>query len=121
MPDELLRGLLDKSYRLVLAGFPKRRQREILGLSCCGADCTTCDLFGGPCRGCNAAEGRVFHALEGKPCPIYACCVNRRRHATCAACEALPCDIWRATRDPNLSDEAFEASMEARVRNLRGE
>lgn len=30
VPDELLKDLLDKSYRLVLAGFSKKRQREIL-------------------------------------------------------------------------------------------
>ena len=29
VPDELLRGLLDKSYALVLAGFSKKRQREL--------------------------------------------------------------------------------------------
>lgn len=31
VPDELLKGLLDKSYDLVLRGFSKKRQREILG------------------------------------------------------------------------------------------
>ena len=31
VPDELLIGLLDKSYELVLRGFSKKRQREILG------------------------------------------------------------------------------------------
>ncbi len=33
VPDEVLKGMLDKSYQLVLAGFNKKRQREILGLS----------------------------------------------------------------------------------------
>ena len=28
---QLLRGLLDKSYQLVLRGFSKKKQREILG------------------------------------------------------------------------------------------
>lgn len=31
VPDDLLRDMLDKSYQLVLAGFSKKRQREILG------------------------------------------------------------------------------------------
>ena len=31
VPDEVLRYMLDKSYSLVLAGLPKKRQREILG------------------------------------------------------------------------------------------
>ena len=39
VPDELVRVLLDRSYQLVLAGFSKKRQREILGLSVCGTDC----------------------------------------------------------------------------------
>ena len=33
VPDELLKDLLDKSYRLVLSGFSKKQQREILGSS----------------------------------------------------------------------------------------
>ena len=30
VPDEILRDMLDKSYGLVLAGFSKKKQREIL-------------------------------------------------------------------------------------------
>ncbi len=121
VPDALLKSLLDKSYRLVLAGFPKAKQREILGLSACGNDCTTCPLLGNMCQGCNAVKGRVFHAPEGKPCPLYACCVNKHRYANCGDCEEAPCALWRATRDPSLSDEAFEASIQTRVANLKGE
>ena len=31
VPDELLKALLDKSYDLVLKGFSKKKQRELLG------------------------------------------------------------------------------------------
>ncbi|MDR2022197.1 MAG: MmcQ/YjbR family DNA-binding protein [Hungatella sp.] len=31
VPDDLLKDLLEKSYRLVLAGFPKKKQKELLG------------------------------------------------------------------------------------------
>lgn len=31
VPDDLMRSLLDESYRLVLKGMTKKRQREILG------------------------------------------------------------------------------------------
>ena len=31
VPDDLLKDMLDESYRLVLGGFSKKRQREILG------------------------------------------------------------------------------------------
>ena len=120
VPDELLRGLLDKSYALVLKGFPKKKQREILGLSACGADCAACPLHGNACQGCNEACGRVFHAPKDKPCPIYACCVGKHRFATCGDCADAPCDLWRATRDPSYSDEAFEASIVQRMGNLKG-
>ena len=33
VPDDLLRDLLDKSYQLVLGGFSKKKQREILGVA----------------------------------------------------------------------------------------
>ena len=33
VPDELRKAVLDKSYELVLKGFSKKRQREILGLA----------------------------------------------------------------------------------------
>ncbi|MBQ2117293.1 MAG: adenosine deaminase [Lachnospiraceae bacterium] len=38
VPDDLLKDLLEKSYKLVLSGFSKKRQREIIGLSCCDSD-----------------------------------------------------------------------------------
>ena len=120
VPDDLLKGLLDKSYRLVLEGFSKKKLREILGLSVCGTDCSACycrDM----CAGCNAACGKVFHMPEGKACPIYACCVNKHKYATCASCAEMPCDLWRAARDPSYSDEQFEASIWERVANLKGE
>ena len=118
VPDDLVRSLLSRSYHLVLAGFSRQKQREILGLSCCGTDCAACPLHGKGCSGCNACGGKVFHAPKGKPCPIYACCVNQHRFATCAACPDQPCRIWRATRDPSLSDEAFEASIAERAERL---
>lgn len=30
VPDDLLRGLLDKSYELILSGFSKKKQKELL-------------------------------------------------------------------------------------------
>ena len=119
VPDELLKSLLDKSYELVLKGFAKKKQRELLGISCCGTKCANCDLYGKMCEGCNEASGKVFHAPTGKACPIYACCVGKRHLATCANCTEVPCGIWRATRDPALSDEAFEESIQKRICNLK--
>ncbi len=119
VPDELLRALLDRSYALVLGGFSRQKQREILGLSCCGTDCGKCPLHGGVCPGCNEAKGRVFHAPEGKACPIYACAVQKKRRASCAGCGEMPCMVWQSTRDPSLSDEAFAESIKKRAENLQ--
>ena len=120
VPDDLLRGLLDKSCDLVLKGFSKKKQRELLGLTACGTDCSACPFYGKQCQGCNEACGRAFHMEGGKPCPLYACCANRHRYATCAECANAPCDIWRAMRDPSMTDDEFEASIRERMGNLRG-
>lgn len=119
VPDELLKGMLDRSYRLVLAGFSRQRQREILGLSSCGADCAACACYGGLCAGCTQCQGRVFHAPAGRACPLYACAVQRKRRVSCAGCPELPCALWRQTRDPQLSDAEFEASLAKRVQALQ--
>ncbi len=119
IPDDLLKTWLDRSYHLVLKDFSKAKQREILGLSVCGTDCSACPLHGNLCTGCNEACGRVFHAPEGKPCPIYGCCANKHRFATCASCSQVPCDVWQATRDPSYTDEQFRKSVEDRAQALR--
>lgn len=119
VPDGLLRRMLDVSYALVLASFSREKQREIVGLSCCGTDCAACPLHGGVCAGCNESKGRVFHAPEGKPCPIFACAAQKNRRAFCAGCGALPCGVWRATRDPGMADEAFENSIRERAEHLK--
>lgn len=119
VPDDLLKDLLDKSYELVLSGFSKKRQREILKLSCCGTECAKCQFYGGVCGGCNECQGKVFHAPKGKTCPIYACSVKEKKLPNCGQCDQLPCAIWKATKDPQLSEEAFEKNMAERVSNLR--
>ena len=119
IPDDLLKTWLDRSYLLVLQDLPKAKQREILGLSVCGTDYSACPLHGNLCTGCNEACGKVFHAPEGKPCPIYGCCVNKHHYATCASCSRVPCAVWQATRDPSMTDEQFEQSVNDRVSALR--
>ena len=119
VPDELLKDFLDKSYHLVLDSFPKKQRREILGLSCCGTDCSECNFFEKPCPGCNAAGGKVFHMPEGEVCRIYACAVKKNKYFDCAGCGQLPCNIWKETRDPSMSQEEFEENIKMRVENLR--
>lgn len=120
VPDELLMDLLDKAYKLMLQTFSKKQQREILGLSACGTECEACSFLGSLCSGCNASCGKVFHAPKGKSCPIYSCAVQKHKFANCATCENLPCSVWKATKDPSLSEQAFEESIQTRVKNLKG-
>ncbi len=119
VPDDLLKDMLEKSYELILGGFSKKRQREIIGLSCCGTDCSECSCYGDMCQGCNESCGKVFHVPEGKSCPIYACSVQKSKRANCAGCDQLPCKIWMATRDPQMSDEQFAANTQERIDNLK--
>ena len=118
VPDDLLRDMLDKSYGLTLAGMSKKARRLALGLSACGLKCADCPLYQGDCPGCNECGGRVFHASPGKPCPLYACAVNRKRRTVCGGCADAPCALWEQVRDPALSEEEFRASIAARLKNL---
>lgn len=120
VPDELLMDLLDKACNLMLKTFSKKKQREILGLSACGTECETCGCYGSLCSGCNVSSGKVFHAPKGKACPIYSCAVQKHKFASCASCGNVPCSVWRATKDPSLSEQAFEENIQTRVKNLKG-
>ena len=130
VPDDLLKDLLDKSYGLVLGSFSRKKQKEILegansesanlneSVSCCGTDCKKCEYDGTLCKGCNESQGKVFHAPEGQACPIYECSVNQKNLKGCGACDQVPCNIWRETRDPSFSDEKFEKNIRERVERL---
>ena len=118
VPDDLMKDLLDKSYELVLGSYSKKRQREILGISCCGTECSYCGFYGNTCGGCNESQGKVFHAPAGRACPIYTCSVKEKKLRNCSQCNELPCAIWRETRDPQMSEEAFEKSITERVHRL---
>ncbi len=91
-----------------------------LDLSCCGTNCSVCSFYGNMCAGCNACKGKVFHAPEGGVCQIYECSILKNGYEDCKNCAELPCAIWRATKDPALSDEEFENSILERVNNLKG-
>lgn len=71
--------------------------------------------------GCNESCGKVFHVPEGRVCTIYGCSVQRKKLVNCAECGQLPCSIWKATKDPQLSEMEFEKSIAERVKNLKGE
>ncbi len=87
-------------------------------MSVCGTDCSVCYCYGEMCSGCSACEGKVFHAPNG--CTIYNCVVHENKLKDCGKCDKMPCDIWRATRDPKYSDEEFEQNIAMRVQALKG-
>lgn len=88
-------------------------------MNACGVECTTCPSFGGACRGCAAEEGKVYWSayMEEKICPLYAC-ARQKGLTDCGECEKIPCSIWLSLRDPALSEEAFQASVRERLKNL---
>ncbi len=88
-------------------------------ISVCGMDCSSCYCFGKMCSGCNMCEGKVFHAAEGKACPIYDCVKNKRCVQNCGECSRVPCRIWLDTRDPKFSDEEFDESIATRIQTLK--
>ncbi len=51
--------------------------------------------------------------------PIYEYSVNQKKLKGCGTCSSVPCDIWKNTKDPSLSDEEFEHNIQERVGRLR--
>lgn len=90
---------------------------EMNNISICGSDCSKCSCYGSLCKGCNSCEGKVFHTESG--CGIYNCCVKEQQYEHCLQCDKVPCDMWRKTRDPELSDEDFEKNINGRLETLK--
>jgi len=88
--------------------------------SVCGVNChTDCGAFGKECEGCNELEGKVSWAVYyGKEhCPIYEC-VMKKNLASCKFCGKAPCSVWYKTRNPDATDEEFNADIQSRLANL---
>lgn len=103
----------------VVKGWHEEYQKELI--SVCGTDCSACYCFGKMCNGCNLCEGKVFHAPEGKACPIYDCVINNKCMHNCGECGEIPCKIWFDTRDTKFSDEEFNENIAMRVQTLKKE
>lgn len=86
----------------------------------CGLFCGDCGFLGNQCKGCGNEEGRPFWTAElpAKICPIYDCCTNEKKLEHCGLCEELPCRTFLELRDPSMSDEEFENSMNSRKQAL---
>jgi hypothetical protein len=86
----------------------------------CGLYCGECRELGKQCAGCGNVEGRPFWTshMKGGICPLHDCCRNTKRLEHCGLCEELPCKAFSELRDPDLSDEKFAETLEARKREL---
>lgn len=82
----------------------------------CGLYCGNCDFMGVQCSGCLQTHGKPFWTAQVKmeTCPMYDCCVNEKHLEHCGLCSTFPCDSFNTLRDPSLSDEDFEKSLQNR-------
>ena len=98
-------------------------------ISVCGIDCaamcaecnkTNEELQKNPCKGCNAAEGKIFWTkmMNMEVCPIYSC-VKEKQLKHCGECEQLPCKIYVDMKDPSLTDEQHQQGIKDRVETLK--
>jgi len=90
-------------------------------LSVCGVNCSTdCKAYQTECTGCTELAGKVSWAeyYGQEHCPIYACAMALGL-TSCKDCGKAPCEIWYATKNPDISAEEFEADLQSRLTNLR--
>ena len=90
-------------------------------LSKCGVCCSTdCKAYKTECDGCNEIKGKVaWSKFYGKTlCPIYEC-VIQKGVLSCDECGKAPCKIWFQTRNPDVSNEEFQADIDSRLNNFK--
>ncbi|HDP93927.1 MAG TPA: DUF3795 domain-containing protein [Candidatus Aminicenantes bacterium] len=87
----------------------------------CGIYCGACPLLGRQCPVCGNVNGKPFWTVQvpNGICPLHDCCRNRRQLEHCGLCAEFPCKTFSELRDPNMSDEEFTQSLEARKINPR--
>jgi len=89
-------------------------------LSRCGICCETdCKAYKVECAGCNNLSGKVPWAkyFNKVLCPIYEC-AELKRFKSCKECGKAPCQLWFSTRDPDFTDEEFQADINSRLKNF---
>ena len=98
-------------------------------ISVCGIDCTVAcvecnqmneELQKNPCKGCNAAEGKIFWTkyMNMEVCPIFSCAKGKQL-AHCGECAMLPCNIYFEMKDPSITEEEHQQSIKTRVETLK--
>ena len=115
VPNELMKELLDKSYELVIHGFSKKKQHELLITAYCGLRCNACD-WREPCHcnGCVSTKGYAFHC-KNEPCPVAACVINKGIEF-CGMCDEFPCKVLQ---DYSCDKEHGDNPPGARIETCR--
>ena len=87
----------------------------------CGLDCGDCEHLGTRCEGCANEKGRPFwtSVIGIDICPLYDCCINKKKLEHCGLCPELPCEIFLTLKDPALSEEEFDQSLQERQDALK--
>jgi hypothetical protein len=87
----------------------------------CGLYCGECEYLGKQCQGCGYVEGKPFWAAQvpSGVCPFHDCCRNRKKLEHCGLCNDSPCNMFTELRDPNMSEEEFQASLVKRKMALK--
>jgi hypothetical protein len=94
---------------------------KVVLTSTCGADCAGCKEVV-HCNGsCFETKGKPCYiaALGMEICEIYDCAINKKGYSSCAECAELPCKIFMGWRDPQMTDEEFQESVDSRVATLK--
>lgn len=89
----------------------------------CGLYCGACEYLKNKCQqceGCGYVKGKPFWTTQMKIeiCPLYDCCINKKKVEHCGLCEKLPCDLFNEFYDPALSPEEAEQSIQKRLNDL---
>jgi hypothetical protein len=90
--------------------------------SICGANCFDCKYYGNQCKGCIKDLGQPFWCadiFEDKTCPLFKCATQDKGLNHCGECEELPCKLFFDLKDPELSQEEHEKSINKRVKALK--
>ena len=93
---------------------------DILLAAACGLYCGECEFYPEKCAGCGHISGKPFWAAQFgmEYCALYNCAINRSGLEHCGQCRDFPCEIFLNLRDPSMSDEEHERSLQQRQADL---
>lgn len=86
----------------------------------CGVYCEDCQMKK-ECSGCLNIKGKPFWVkfYNTNICPIFSCCVDTKSLNHCGECDEFPCKTFVELRDPSMSDEHFQESLQNRIESLK--